>query len=180
MRKTAIAVIVASWTLLLAPASPAAAACPGASLGLGQQSTEQAQSAITCLIKKQRKRHHVRAIRSHPQLTYAAVTHSSQMASGNFFGHAGPDGTPQSRAAATGYMAGAHAWGVGENIGWGIGRNGSPRVIVRAWMRSAAHRAVMLDGRFRQVGVGVVEGAPMSGYDRGAATVTALFGYRKG
>jgi uncharacterized protein YkwD len=147
---------------------------------LDRQSTQQAQSAITCLIKKQRKKHHVRAIRSNPHLTQAAVTHSSQMAASNFFGHTGPDGTPQSRAAATGYMAGAHAWGVGENIGWGVGRAGSPRAIVRGWMRSAGHRAVMLDGRFRQVGVGVVGGAPAPGNDRGAATVTALFGYRKG
>jgi uncharacterized protein YkwD len=180
MRNTAIAVIVASSALLLVPASQAAAACQGAGLGLGQQSTQEAQAAITCLIKKQRKRHHVRAIRSNPQLTNAALAHSSQMASSNFFGHSGPDGTPTSRAAATGYMAGANAWGVGETIGWGIGRGGSPRSMVRGWMRSGGHRAVLLDGRFRQVGVGVVHGAPVPGADRNAATVTAVFGYRKG
>jgi uncharacterized protein YkwD len=180
MRKTAIAVIVASWALLSVPASPAAAACPGAGLKPGQQSTSEAQSAITCLINKKRATRHLRGVRPSPQLTYAAVAHSDLMASGNFFDHAGPDGTPTSRATAAGYTAGARAWGVGENIGWGIGVGGAPRATVRGWMRSATHRAIMLHRGFRQVGVGVVAGAPVPGYDGSAATVTALFGFRKG
>jgi uncharacterized protein YkwD len=179
MRKTAIAVIVASWALLSVPPSPASAACPGASLQPGQQSTGEAQAAISCLINKKRASNHLRGIRPNPLLASAARTHSNMMASANFFDHTGPDGTPTSRAAATGYMAGARSWGIGETVAWGSGKGGTPRALVRGWMMSATHRAVLL-GRFRHVGVGVVAGAPVPGFDGSAATATAVFGFRKG
>jgi uncharacterized protein YkwD len=42
---------------------------------------------------------------------------------------------------------------VGEVIGWGCGSLGSAAAMVRAWMASPPHRAIIL-GRGRAVGIG--------------------------
>jgi uncharacterized protein YkwD len=94
------------------------------------------------------------------------------MASQNFFSHEG-DGNPASRAAGAGYMAGARAWGVGEDLEWGEGRMGTPKAIVRGWMRSPEHRSVLLSRRFRQVGVGATLGSPVSPDVQNAVVYTA-------
>ena len=61
----------------------------------------------------------------------------------------------------TGYFRRISSWFVGENLAWGAGPNrSSPRGIVAAWMASPPHRQNILNSRFREVGIGVVEGAP--------------------
>lgn len=67
---------------------------------------------------------------------------------------------------------------VGENLAWGASVVGTPRLIVRAWMESPEHRANVLNRRFREIGLGVVRGAPVQGQN-GAATYTANFGKRR-
>src|SRR6266545_5751519 len=62
----------------------------------------------------------------------------------------------------SGYMAGASAWGLGENLEWASGKAASPRAVVDAWMGSPEHRDVMFSRRFRHIGVGVASGSPMS------------------
>lgn len=44
---------------------------------------------------------------------------------------------------------------VGENLAWGTGALGRPYAIFSAWLRSAPHRANILDPRFRDLGVAV-------------------------
>ena len=51
---------------------------------------------------------------------------------------------------------------VGENIAWGTLWLATPRSIVNAWMASPAHRANILDGAFRETGVGVEPRPPAS------------------
>jgi uncharacterized protein YkwD len=46
---------------------------------------------------------------------------------------------------------------------------------VRSWLRSPGHRAILLDGRYHDLGVGIALGAP--GRD-GGATFTGDFGSR--
>ncbi|HEY3612386.1 MAG TPA: CAP domain-containing protein [Gaiellales bacterium] len=50
----------------------------------------------------------------------------------------------------------AHLWG--ENLAVGSGESARPEAIVEAWMNSPEHRAIMLDCRFSQIGVGVATG----------------------
>ena len=45
-------------------------------------------------------------------------------------------------------------WVVGENLATGRGRAGTPLSLVRAWFRSPAHRANLLERTFREVGLG--------------------------
>lgn len=47
---------------------------------------------------------------------------------------------------------------VGEILAWSSNRRASARSIVRNWMNSPPHRAVLLDGGFRRVGVGASRG----------------------
>jgi uncharacterized protein YkwD len=71
-------------------------------------------------------------------------------------------------------MHGRPDWAIGENLAWHTGA-ASPRTIVRAWLRSAPHRRIMLDPAFRVVGIGTAPGTPTH---RSAAgkTYTADFG----
>jgi uncharacterized protein YkwD len=179
MRKTAIAVVLTTGALLSVWTSQASA-CLGVKHPPNSQSIDETRQAVTCLINQHRKHRGLRALRGSPSLGAAAQEHSDAMAAQNFFSHEGSDGTPESRAQAAGYMAGARSWGIGENLEWASGKAASPRAIVDGWMRSAEHRTVMFSRRFRHIGVGVTEGSPMNPDVRGAAMFTADFGYRKG
>ena len=110
-----------------------------------------------------------------PRLERAARGHSEAMDSSNFFSHDG-DGSPIDRVRASGYLAGASTWMVGENIAWGSGGQGSPKATVARWMASPAHRSGMLSRRFRDIGVGVAMGSPSGGGGANSAIYTANFG----
>jgi uncharacterized protein YkwD len=45
-------------------------------------------------------------------------------------------------------------WKVGENIFYGSGLFSSPVYVVQTWMKSPAHRAVILTSCFRDIGIG--------------------------
>jgi uncharacterized protein YkwD len=168
----AIGGILAIW-------APSAIACSGGHSAASSLSTVQARAAVVCLINKKRARNHVRSVREHPLLDAAAQAHTDAMTSENFFSHEG-DGTPASRAQSAGYMSGARAWGVGEDLFWGAQRLSTPSATVNAWMHSAPHRSVLLSRSFRQVGVGVDQGSPAGPDNTNTGTYTALFGFRKG
>jgi uncharacterized protein YkwD len=68
---------------------------------------------------------------------------------------------------------------VGENIARGEGGRGTPVAIVRAWMHSPPHRAEILSGRLRDVGVGVVWGSKRNRRAK-VGTFTADFGLKRG
>jgi uncharacterized protein YkwD len=110
-----------------------------------------------------------------PRLASAARGHSAAMDASNFFSHDG-DGSMIDRVRASGYLAGAATWMVGENIAWGSGRQGSPKATVGRWMASPGHRSTMLSSRFRDIGVGVAIGSPVAGGGANAAIYTADFG----
>lgn len=134
---------------------------------------------IVCLINSARRRHGLRPYRVNRKLMRAATGHSRSMVRRDYFSHYGPNGsTPGTRIARTGYFAGtsAHAWG--ENIAAGKSRRGSPKSVFRAWMGSPMHRAVILSGQFREIGIGVARGYPNRG-GRNGATYTVDVGMRR-
>lgn len=81
-------------------------------------------------------------LRAVNDLTDAARAQSHKMARENLLHH-----TPNLGAVITGW------WVVGENVG----RGGTAPKIDTALMASPPHRANILDGRFTQVGIGIVE-----------------------
>ncbi|MBD2091551.1 CAP domain-containing protein [Microcoleus sp. FACHB-1515] len=94
-----------------------------------------------------RQQNDLKPLRWNDRLAAAAQQHSQNMATQDFFGHQGLDGTSaQARGSASGYLG-----GIGENIAAG---QTTPRAVVQAWIDSPPHRANLLNSRYRDLGVG--------------------------
>jgi uncharacterized protein YkwD len=157
----------------------AARACKGSHAVPGPGAAKVARKAVICLVNVERRRHGVRPLRPSRALTRAAQAHSADMARFGYFEHVDRAGRSAiDRVGRTRYVRGGwNRWAVGETIGWGVGRDGTPAGLVRQWMHSQVHRETMLDGRFREVGIGVIAAPPVPAPAPGA-TYTADFGIR--
>jgi uncharacterized protein YkwD len=164
----------------LATTTSAQAACSGADAMPSDANGAKVRKATLCLLNKQRRAHGLSSLRGNGKLRGAATDYSKLMVRLSFFSHVSPTGsTLQSRVQGTHYLDGARSWSIGENIAWGTGSLGTPRGIVRAWMNSPGHRANILNGSFRDIGIGVATGAPVAlGAAAGGGTYTTDFGYR--
>ncbi len=164
------------------PALPASAQrCVGAGRRVARstRSLREARRALLCLLNVQRRAHGLRSLRANSRLRRAATAHSSAMVRRRFFSHVQPGGVGlASRLRRTRYITPNLVWRVGENIGFGRGSSSKPSWMIRAWMRSTLHRAVILQPRYREVGLGIVNGVPGRPRARGA-TFTADFGVRR-
>ena len=137
------------------------------------------RSSMLCLVNRVRDHYGLRSLRFNPELRSSATGHSNDMVADDYFSHYGPQGsTPSGRLARSGYLASVDTYRIGENIGGGGGRRGSPLAVFRAWMHSPPHRANILDRGFREFGVGVARGFPHGGGTR-AATYTLDLGARR-
>ena len=104
-----------------------------------------------------------------------ATRYARSMVRHGFFSHTSPGGaTLLDRVRAVGY--GGRRVAAGEALAWAQGRLATPRAIVRAWMASPPHRAVLLGRGYRDVGVGVALGTPYGGATSRSATYAADFG----
>lgn len=163
---TAAVSLTAAFTLHATPASAAAGAdrCPGAlDVPTTRAQVDQATDAIVCQVNAERTSRGLKALKRDADLAKAARGHSRDMVRNNFFDHTSRNGdSVGDRIRDAGYGRPGDGWRVGENLGWGTGNRGTPNAIVDAWLASGGHRENMLKGAFREVGVGVVEGAPTS------------------
>jgi uncharacterized protein YkwD len=173
--------LAVSLTAFAAFAAPAQAqGCANTNLRPTRANLEAVRVAVLCLHNAERARHGLPALRENPRLRRAAESHAEHMVVARFFDHTTPAGaTMLDRIRRTGYTSGARAWSVGENIAWGSGRLATAAQIERAWMHSPGHRANILNGSFRDIGIGVATGAPVAlGAAAGGGTYTTDFGYR--
>jgi uncharacterized protein YkwD len=160
--------------LLCLGAEPAAAACSGATTAPTASNLAGVRSATLCLLNERRGQAGLPALASDRQLEDTATRFSRRMVAERFFSHVAPDGsTLGARVRASGYLNGLNSWAIGENIAYGSGSFANAAKIVQMWMESPGHRANILSGRFRAIGVGIVTGTP-----RGSegATYTTNFG----
>jgi uncharacterized protein YkwD len=171
--------VLAAAISILATAAPAMA-CPDADKRPSQLTVDAARESVVCLMNQRRRNNGLEKLVVNVKLQRAATGHSRSMDAGNYFDHNSPNGSdPISRIQDTGYLAGARSWAIGENIRWGSGGLGTPRVAVQEWMNSSSHREIMLSRRYRQVGIGVAIGSPVGGPGNDAAIYTADFGFRR-
>ncbi|MGZ4401070.1 MAG: CAP domain-containing protein [Gaiellaceae bacterium] len=144
------------------------------------RAVQSLDGAILHEINVIRAQHKLAPLRRSPELSAAAASHSRSMASDGYFSHDSADGSTfwkriQGYYAASGYRL----WMVGENLVWA-----SPELDAKAavelWMKSAPHRANLLNPRWRQVGISSVWSAEAPGTyaNRPATIVTADFGIR--
>jgi uncharacterized protein YkwD len=153
--------------------------CPNAHTDPQNLDQHAAADAIQCLINKKRHSHGKGNLSADGQLTGAAQHHSDYMVEHSCFAHECPgESGMSSRIKQSGYLGGAPVWGIGENIAAASGGRGSPANIVRAWMNSPPHRANILSGQFKNLGVGMAHGTPSNPGSRGG-TYTVDFGYKR-
>ena len=156
-----LAVLVAAY--LLAGSTPAASAAASS------------PRDVVRLLNAARARNGAPPLRRDPLLTVAAGRHSRDMVRDRYFSHdSRTGGRFSTRIARTGWMRPRRRWRVGETLAWGTGAKGTPRSVVAAWLASADHRRIVLDRRFRVVGIGIAVGTPFGA----GRTFTADFGSR--
>lgn len=91
-------------------------------------------------------------------LAQAALKHSDDLQSANFFSHTGSDGSSAGqRITAAGYRW--RAWG--ENIAAG---QSTVAVVMAGWMASPGHCANLMNPGFREIGVACVKGTASNTY----------------
>jgi uncharacterized protein YkwD len=184
------ALITLLTALLLVPATGAAEAkkhrlkaaaaqdCADADLEATADNLPQIRAAILCLHNQIRAENDLPALREHKKLRKAALGHSRDMVKDTYFEHTTPEGvTMVDRILRTKYVREDEGWVLGENLAWGTGSYGTPRGALDAWMNSPGHRANILKRSFREMGVGVVLGVPVS--DAAGTTYTVDFGVRR-
>jgi uncharacterized protein YkwD len=156
-------------------ASARASGCPNAFRRATAIGMAAARAAVACEVNARRRAHGRRPLRWSGRLALAAERYSRDMVARHFFAHVSPRGaTLDRRVRRTGYLRGARSWILGEDIGWVEDPGATARRIVREWMHSPPHRSVILDRRFRQIGVGVAGGVPDPSVGRGATFVLDL------
>jgi uncharacterized protein YkwD len=167
--------------LLAAVLLVAAAPSSGSAQAHGKTTQmEQLQSSLLAEINAYRSAHGLVALRISRPLTRTADGHSAEMARLGFFSHSSANGQSFSQRIAQAYSPrGFHSWTVGENLVWGGPDIGAARAF-RLWVSSATHRAVLLDARWRDIGLGAVHSTSAPGVygGRSATIVTADFGAR--
>jgi len=165
--------------LAITAGASAQTSCANATTAPTSANTAAIRTAVLCLVNEQRTQQGLPPLAANAQLTTAAQRHSDGMVAKKYFSHTSADGrTFSQRISAAGYLTGARAYSLGENIAWGSGSLGTPQRIVTGWMNSAGHRANILNASFRDSGIGVAAGVPVAGYS-GGGTYTHDFGYRR-
>jgi uncharacterized protein YkwD len=160
-RTTAIGLVTAATVLAAASAAPRSEArsCPAPA---GDASTSELAGAVSCRIADVRADRDLHRLRSQRQLGATARRYAADMAQHDFFSHVSPDGAHlRDRLIAADYVDAQCSWHVGEVLAWGTGRDASAAWTVRAWIRSAPHRRILVGPDYEEIGVGVVHGAPV-------------------
>jgi uncharacterized protein YkwD len=175
------AIALVSVLALVTSGSATASGCPNTDIQMTGLSQGQMESSIACLINAERTSRGLAPVQANGDLRQAALSHSSEMVDEGYFEHTSPEGvTFIDRIESTGYMRGARAWVVGENLVWGTGSLSTPQALVTAWINSPPHRENLLKPRFREIGIAAVVGTPESDTDTAGVTVSSEYGYRAG
>ena len=126
-------------------AVPAVASASGARL-------DQKERAIIRGINHQRANHGLAPLRASARLARAADYHSWEMLDANYFAHTSRDGGSFDERVRR-YV---NKRALGEALAYlgGSCGPGSARQIVRMWMNSPPHRAILLSSTYRRVGIG--------------------------
>jgi uncharacterized protein YkwD len=168
------ALIVAALAVGLsaAPAQPAlakskaakartAAVCADANLVPASANLARISAATLCLVNQQRTSRGLVALRVNTAMVKAATNHSLDMVARNYFDHTSPTGeTFLDRLRAAGYIRPNSGYSIAENIAAGTGSYATPSATVTMWMNSAGHRANILNGGYRDTGIGLAAAAP--------------------
>lgn len=159
------------------PAPALARTCGSSETRSADTSVKALTSSVICLINRERTQRGLGRLAVGKRLWLAAYGHAQDMRDQQYFSHTSLDGrTFVDRIRNARYLEGHEdgPWTISEDIAWAPEQFSQPAAIVQAFMNSPAHRAVLLDGRLVEVGVGYLRGTPRG--DRDGATVVVDFG----
>ena len=164
---------VASLTLAASCLLAALFATPVVSTAAAKPRVDNAERAIVRAINRQRAKHGLSHLRSSRRLARAADFHSWEMLDADYFAHESRDGGPFSERVRR-YVS---PRAIGETLAMlsGCGPKAAKRVV-RMWMNSPGHRAILLSSSYKRVGLGRRIGDL---HGNRACVVTADFGSRK-
>ncbi len=149
--RTGIIILLIALVCTLALAAPA----------LASTRLNRYERQLLAQVNKRRANHHLPKLRLNTKLVRSAKAHSADMAARKYLQHntPAPDAEVWSRRIIrSGYTTrGYRYWKAGENIAMGASIFASPVVVVDSWMKSRAHRAVILTRAFRDIGVGAAK-----------------------
>ena len=111
-------------------------------------SAATAKQRMLSAINSARAAHGAAKVRVHKTLSRTSTRYARYMVENDVWAHAANPAT------GTRGMA-----GVGEILGLTTTPRPAARAIVRGWMASAVHRPILLDRRYRYVGIGLGHGA---------------------
>lgn len=182
LRLAIVTAALAAGLAVLAPSGTGlgaaeAHACKGAGANPKKIKPAKAQRATVCLINKRRAGKNLPRLKFRKPLRNAAKNYSAKMRNRRCFSHT-CGSTLQQRVQRTSYLPCGCAYGLGETLAWGSGNRGKARKVVEGWMKSPAHRQILLTRSFRHLGVGVVRGSPSAPNTQRHATYTAILGYK--
>jgi uncharacterized protein YkwD len=137
-------------------------------------------TAIVCLIDRERAHYRLPALTPNRDLQGIASSLSREMAASGYFGDDSLEGeTPWQRITSSPYAWGVQTLYVAQNIGWGTDGLATPTGMVEEWMHSPPHRHIILTGSYRDIGVGAEPVAPSLLTDeKPGATYTVEFAAR--
>ena len=143
--------------------------CPRPVDARGQRSSFERR--VLRLVNAVRAQHGVPPLVASRRLVLAAEAHSADLAHRGLLAHESSDGTPMDRRVRRFLPART----VGETLAAVRTHNGAADLVVRLWLASPPHRAIVLSRAFHRMGVGersaALGGAP-------ALVVTADFASR--
>jgi len=159
-------------------ATPVPEACTNTELIPTPANIAEVRAATLCLINRERQQHGEAPLSENLRLLAAAQGHSEDMVSRDYFSHTTPTGEPfDARILASGYVTHSQAYMLGENIDCATLYLATPAATVTAWMNSPEHRENILNGEYRETGMGVAAAAPASfASGQAGATYTQDFG----
>jgi uncharacterized protein YkwD len=134
--------------------SPAEAADGGyaSKCGGGEIFLHAEEWRLLTLHNDARENHGLKPFCVHPALQEAARAHSKDMILRDYFSH---NTNGEGEDACTRIRHFGYRWSYcGENIGY----NTTPEVMFRSWMRNSLHHRNIVDGRFREIGIGACPG----------------------
>jgi uncharacterized protein YkwD len=105
-----------------------------------------AERAVVDAVNRARERHGLGALHAAPALERSAGRYARWMLRADYFGHRAKIATK------------ARFHRLGENLALAPGRGSRARPIVRTWMHSPAHRALILSPGYGWAGAGVAHG----------------------
>jgi uncharacterized protein YkwD len=172
-------VLAAALALATLAATPALAGSTGRAAGVQRASALETQ--VLAQVNAVRAHHGLAPLRESSRLAAAAALHSTQMARLGYFSHNSANGASMGSRVRSFYPVAGHPyWAVGENLLWSSPSVGAAGAL-NLWMGSPGHRANLLSGQWREIGIAAVhaESAPGVYGGRPVTIVTADFGVRR-